>query len=551
MAKLALLQQLRQMPTSPQKSKRDFSRYHRAPAAFIEEALGCTLTRGQREVAQSVRDYPVTIVQSANAVGKTHVAGALAVWFLRSFEGSKVVTGAAPPLENLERLLWGEIGARVRGNPEIFAGFKVNHLFIRGHEDWWLAGRTLPSGGTEAEREARFSGVHAPYLFFIIDEGDAVPHEVYRGIESCMSGGFVRLLIMFNPRAPVGPVYQKIRNQQAHVVTLDALEHPNVVTGRDVIPGAVTRAATVLRIDQWSRPAAPGEEVPEQSAEWFQVPDVLDGCTAQRANGTWTPPLVGGQWREVTNPALSYMVLARFPGQAENQLISRAWVEAAQARWLAYRDLYGGRPPEGVAPIHGQDVAEFGVDKNVACLRYGSWVAPFQSWNGVDILVTGDRAARLAYQHRARLSFVDATGVGSGVAPQMARHWAQAHDRLAMLDYDGRAISVKVGEGVSAVVDEGAFGCLRDLLHWRVREWLRTDPTAMLPPGEDLLDELCAPTYRVNDKGQIKVTDKETLRKLLKRSPDTFDALALTFADAPAPEQPAASAPGRVVHEVL
>ena len=41
----------------------------------------------------------------------------------------------------------------------------------------------------EAVREAKFSGKHAPYLLFILDEGDAIGDEVYRGIESCMSGG--------------------------------------------------------------------------------------------------------------------------------------------------------------------------------------------------------------------------------------------------------------------------------------------------------------------------------------------------------------------------
>jgi len=88
-----------------------------------------------------------------------------------------------------------------------------------------------------------------------------------------------------------------------------------------------------------------------------------------------------------------------------------------------------------------------------------------------------------------------------------------------------------VAEAPTATVEEGEFGILRDQLWWSVREWLRTDPSAMLPPDPDLADELCAPRYRIK-RGKIKVSDKEALRTMLRRSPDKADALCLTFAPA-------------------
>ena len=514
---MALLKRLQEMPT-----RYDF--YRDDPVGFMEAVLQMHLTAGQQEIAASVRDYPVTVVQSANAVGKTHVAAGLALWFLRVYAGSKVVTTAAPPLENLERLLWGEIGARLQCAPQVFADMTTGYLRVEATDEWWLVGRAIPSSGSAAEREAKFSGIHAPYLLFIVDEGDAVPDEVYRGIEACMSGGRVRLLVLFNPRAAQGPVYRMIQSGQAHVVMLGALGHPNVVTGQDIVPGAVTRETTVLRIGEWSRAQVAEESVDRNDMEWFQVPEFLAGATAMRKDGSTLPPLVGGQWRKITNPALAYMVLARFPGQAENQLISRAWVEAAQARWIAWRGLHGEAPPPGVRPIHGQDVAEFGADRNVACLRYGSWVAPLETWTGIDILATADRAAQLAQERAARISFVDATGVGAGVAPGMNRWWA-----MHPSGYQGFAQGVHVGGAPTFIPDEGAFGTLRDQLWWRCREWLRADPAAMLPPDESLMEELCAPTYRVRE-GKIKIMAKEALRELLKRSPDAADALCLTFA---------------------
>jgi hypothetical protein len=505
-------------------STKNFDNWISDPAGFARDVLGdANLTNGQAALLESVRDNKVTVVQSANAVGKTFAAADAALWFLRVYSPSKVVTTAAPPEENLKRLLWGEVETKLLHHPTLFDDARQGVLNMTLSPEWWMTGVAIPMSGTSSEREAKFSGKHSPHLLFIVDEGDAVPEEVYKGIESCMSGGFVRLLVMFNPREAVGAVYRMIKSG-AHVIELDAFSHPNVETGRDVIPGAVSREITVARINKWSRPATESEHPSEHSPEWFAVPPALDGASVRMDDGTMTPPLIAGQLRQITNPALSYMTLARFPGQAETQLISRAWVEAAQQRWLVWQTQRGDNPPEGVRPIHGQDVAEFGGDRNVACFRYGGWVERFETWGGVDVLVTADTAARMARERNARECFVDATGVGAGVAPQMQRRWA-----VDGAQFDCRAIAVKVADAPTEKTEEGEFGLLRDQLWWKCREWLRADPGAMLPPDEELADELCAPRYRTKG-GKIKVSDKDELRARLHRSPDRADALCLTFA---------------------
>lgn len=483
-----------------------------------------SLTPGQIEILEAVRDHKVVVVQSANAVGKTYGAASVALWFLRVFEKSKVISAAAPPLENLERLLWGEIDRTLVEREDVFKDARHGYLNLEIEPDWWLTGVAIPTSGTPAQREAKFSGKHAPHMLFIVDEADAVPDEVYRGIESCMSGGHVRLLVLFNPREQAGPVYRMIK-AGAHLVSLDAFGHPNVISGREEVPGAVSREITVERIDKWSRPAVASDKVNVDDADWFQVPDYLDGERAKLEDGTLAKPLTGNEWRHVTNPALSYMTLARFPGQSETQLIARIWVEAAQQRWLIWRDMHGDNPPDNIRPIHGQDVAEFGNDLNVACFRYGGWVAPFEMWGGVDVIVTGDRAAEIAKQRNVRESNVDGTGVGSGVAPHMMRWWL-THDFSAV------ANSIKVANSPTVEIPEGRFGILRDQLWWLCREWLRKDPGAMLPSDEHLSDELCAAKYHVHN-GLIKVTDKKTMRTALHRSPDRADALCLTFAPSP------------------
>ena len=77
--------------------------------------------------------------------------------------------------------------------------------------------------------------------------------------------------------------------------------------------------------------------------------------------------------------------------------------------------------------------------------------------------------------------------------------------------------------------DIGEFRLLRDQLWWLCREWLRTDPGAMLPPDEELIEELSAPTYNT-DSGKVEVMKKADMREILKRSPNKADALCMTFA---------------------
>jgi hypothetical protein len=222
-------------------SEIDFQRYEEDPVAFGQDVLGETFTEEVKTLMKSVLDYPITLARSANATGKTHGAARVAVWFNRCFPDSQVYLAAAPPESNLKKLLWGEISSIAEKHSRLFQSDTIRTLFIGRSARSFIAGVSIPASGTTAQREAKFSGKHAAHLLFIIDEGDAVPDEVYRGIESCMSGGFARLLVMFNPRNESGEVYRMERDGRANIIRLSAFEHPNVKTGDNVIPGAVSR----------------------------------------------------------------------------------------------------------------------------------------------------------------------------------------------------------------------------------------------------------------------------------------------------------------------
>ena len=154
----------------------------------------------------------------------------------------------------------------------------------------------------------------------------------------------------------------------------------------------------------------------------------------------------------------------------------------------------GEVPPKLTFGKMGLDVAELGNDANVACFRYGGFVERLIAWSGVDVLRTADRAC-IEYKARkvSRVN-IDATGVGAGIAPHMQRNRCSASP-------------IKVASSPTAGGNLGKFYRLRDQLWWECREWLRTDSSAMLPPDENLIEELSTPTYEVIN-GLVRIMKK-------------------------------------------
>jgi hypothetical protein len=100
----------------------DFSQYRDDPIRFGEEVFGETYTDDVKKLMLSVRDNRDTLAKSANATGKSHAAARIALWFFLCFPESQVYTAAAPPEDNLRKVLWSEIGSIRREAPARLQG---------------------------------------------------------------------------------------------------------------------------------------------------------------------------------------------------------------------------------------------------------------------------------------------------------------------------------------------------------------------------------------------------------------------------------------------
>jgi hypothetical protein len=478
---------------------------------FAQDVLGLTLTEQQKKFAEAVRDRQVVVGQSGNAVGKSFILHAISIWIYKCFDGVQVYTLAAPPESNLRKIVWAHLNSTFEKYPELFKNDTRRDLMIQRNPLEFICGITIPSSGTDQEREAKVSGKHSKVIVFILDEADAIPDAVFKGIESCASGGEVRIICTFNPRQPSGSVYRLVRDGKAHVIRLSAFDHENVTTGENVFPGAVTRAVVVRRICEWCRPLV-GMEKPD--ADCFELPAYLVGEVGQGQGGESYPPLNPG-WYKITNPSFAYMTLGQYPSAGSNQLIASEWVARARSRWDAYVNVHGEIPPALTRPVGGLDPSEYGSDETALIFRWGGYVGKPIMWSGMDPTETAQRAATHAKEHHAVKLYIDAIGIGSALPTLVSAAGVLG-------------VSVKSSERATAKSEIGEFTRLRDQLFWSVREWLRADPGSMLPPDEILLEELQVITYSI-EAGKIKIMPKDSLRELLGRSCDRADALCLTF----------------------
>ncbi len=63
------------------------------------------------------------------------------------------------------------------------------------------------------------------------------------------------------------------------------------------------------------------------------------------------------------------------------------------------------------------------------------------------------------------------------------------------------------------------------------KEWLEQPAGVSLPDSDTLQADACAPGYKYDSLSRIILESKEDMRRRGARSPDEWDAVALTFAE--------------------
>jgi hypothetical protein len=174
-------------------------------------------------------------------------------------------------------------------------------------------------------------------------------------------------------------------------------------------------------------------------------------------------------------------------------------------------------PKSVMAPlIVGVDVARFGTDKTVFCLRRGRLVYRFDVFEHLDVVQVAHRVAAVITDDQPDKVCIDVGGVGAGV-----------YDVLATEGMAAKVLAVNFGERA----DNPERYLNRRAEMWvRMNEWLKAALPVSLPKIDGLAEDLCAPLLMFDAVGRIQLEAKADIKKRLGHSPDLADALALTFA---------------------
>lgn len=208
-------------------------------------------------------------------------------------------------------------------------------------------------------------------------------------------------------------------------------------------------------------------------------------------------------------------VKGEFPRAGSMQFIPSDIVEAARKR-PAEAKLYDPL-------VMGVDVARFGTDETVICLRRGrdARSIPWVKLRGADTMAVAARVMELAGQHKPDAIFVDEGGVGGGVI-----------DRLNMFKFP--VIGVQFGGSADRgqQTESGSIKyCNKRAEMWgHMRDWLAG---GMIPDEADLAEQLTGVEYGYamrDGVDAILLEKKSDMKKRGLSSPDSGDALSLSFA---------------------
>jgi len=267
---------VRQKITIAKSTRNKFEQYRFDPSGYIRKFLGWQPTPQQQQVIaayafalqqmQEKHDYeqgkvaltelkcwqPGTVIQnwikveSGQGPGKTKVAAGLTSHFFDCFPS--IISTFAPSQDQLNDLLWKEIRTD-RKNKNLPGRVMDGRCEIKDRANHFVTGKaTDNSGGKGIER---IQGQHHTHLGFIIDEADGVADFVFDGIEG-MAGSVMTIVLMLgNPRSDETRFYQVGTKNYVKSFRLSTLDTPNVIEGREVIPGVHGRDWVDKQIDDY------------------------------------------------------------------------------------------------------------------------------------------------------------------------------------------------------------------------------------------------------------------------------------------------------------
>lgn len=320
--------------------------------AWFTEVLGCRrVYPKQLAMVEAVRDNEQVSVCGCHSSGKDFMAARIALWWMAYHkDGPAKVIITAPTHRQIGDIVWQELRtAYLQAN---LGGQLYQTPLLRWNEERFIL-------GFSTDKPYQMQGFHSANLLVIVSEAHGMEQShidaLWRLNPNCM-------LMTGNPISESGEFFDS-HHGKAHLwktINIDAWDTPNVIEGREVVPGLVTLEDIERGRRNW------GEDNP-----LFQI-------TFQN------------KWVE---------------GMGKLVLVPLSWALAAERR----TETPGGTEVVGV------DVARSGRDKTVIYARRGKVARCIHEAQGNDTMRTAGVVKAYHDAHQKAHIVVDGVGVGAGV----------------------------------------------------------------------------------------------------------------------------------------
>lgn len=445
--------------------------YKRNPALMVRELFRVTPDPWQDIVLEDFPHCPRQAMAACKGPGKTAVLAWLAWNFLLTRRHPKIgavsITGG-----NLDDNLWPEMATWQKKSPVLEQQFEwtANSIHLRSSpETWFMSRKTWKPSANADELGTTLAGLWANHVLFIFDEAGGIPVPIMRTAEAALQR----------------------EGTEGHIV----------MAGNTTSTSGCLYEAIVLRRHMW---------IPYEITA-----DPDDPNRTPRISKEYAAAQIAEYGRD--NPWVMINILAKFPTQGVNQVLSAEEVRGCLGRHL-HPGAYDWAPK-----ILGADVADQGDDRTVWFPRQGAYYSRPIVLRKMDSVQIAGHGMAMAQEWEADSIQVDATG-GYGAGP------------IAIMKDAG--YSVTPVQFSSEPLNPRYYNKRAEII-WTCAEHIKSGhvslPTEYLDAGGrphplgELLAEFTAATYSWK-KDQILIEPKELIKARLGRSPDIFEAACCTHA---------------------
>lgn len=184
--------------------------------------------------------------------------------------------------------------------------------------------------------------------------------------------------------------------------------------------------------------------------------------------------------------------------------------------------------------VLGVDPARYGDDRFSVAFRRGRVVEKIESRTKIDVVAGANWIKQLIDVHNPARVFVDVGGIGGGTV-DILKSWGHPYSSVvAPVNFGGepQEPEILLSDGSKMPGPRNR----RAEMWKRSKEWLDDISGVQIPDLDSLQADACAPGYSYDMNQRLLLESKEHMMKRGVRSPDEWDAVALTFAEPVNPE---------------